>query len=182
MTTLTASTTVTIQAASPVSESVQLAVIPALSSGVLGKGRLVHPSLGTLDYFLEPHQWTNIDGDVLIPPIWSSAKTLSSTANTLWPGALRDVVCVESWIPEKGLSMPLSMLRTMAAFYLNPPDLAAGQYVEWYPNYTSELGFKVIIEDLKVDGETMKMSPLVKGAELVEFEVKLSLRIAERVV
>lgn len=181
MPTLTSSTFFTVANQPTAVESIQLQVVPAGSGAAGGYGRLVHPTLGTLDYTLPPHEWTNLDSDVLITPTWAASKTLTSTANTLWPGNLRDVVVSESWIPEAGLSMPMPMLRLMMAFYLNPPDLAAGEYVEWYPTYSCNLGFKVILEGIDVDGNTLKMTPQTKYIDLIEFPITLKIRPVARI-
>lgn len=181
MPTLTSSTFFTVANQATAVETIQLAVVPAGTGAAGGYGRLVHPALGTLDYTLPPHEWTNLDSDVIIPPTWSASKTLSSTANTLWPGALRDVVVSETWTPDAGLSMPMPMLRLMMAFYLNPPDLAADQYVEWYPTYSSGLGFKVILEGLDIDGVNLKMTPQTKYIGLIEFPITLKIRPVSRI-
>lgn len=177
---LTATTNFTILDASPVVESVQLSVIAAGGPGS-GKGRLVHPTLGTLDYSLAPHEWTSMAEDAVIAPIWSSQMTLSSAANTLWPGNLRDVTPEERWIPSAGLSMPLDMLKSLLAFWMNPPDPATA-HIEWWPSYVSSLGFKVIISAIEVGGAPLTLSPQAVGTDLVEFPVTVKLRIIARVV
>ena len=181
MPTLTSTTFFTVANQPTAVESITLQVVPAGSGAAGGFGRLVHPTLGTLDYVLPPHEWTNLDSDVLITPTWQASKTLTSTANTLWPGALRDVLVTESWLPEAGLSMTMPMLRIMAAFYLNPPDLGAGEYIEWYPTYSCALGFKVILEGLEVDGASMKMTPQTKYLDLIEFPITLKIRPVARI-
>jgi hypothetical protein len=62
MPTLTNSATLAIGAAVPAVEEVSIAVVPAASVAT-GNGRLVHPTLGTLDYTYAPNAWTNVDGD-----------------------------------------------------------------------------------------------------------------------
>lgn len=181
MPTLTSSTFFSVGNQATAVASVQLSIVPAGTGSAGGFGRLVHPTLGTLDYSLPPHRWTNLDSDVLVPPVWASVKTLASTANTLWPGDLRDVVVSENWTPDAGLSMPMPMLRMMLAFFLNPPDLAAGEYIEWYPTYSCNLGFKVILEAVEVDGETLSMTPQSKGINLSEFPVTLKIRPVARI-
>jgi len=180
MPTLTSSTFFTVANQATAVETVQLVVVPAGTGAAGGYGRLVHPTLGTLDYTLPPHEWTNLDSDVIIPPTWAATKTLTSTANTLWPGALKDVVVTETWVPEAGLSMPMPMLRLMMAFYLNPPDLAVSQFVKWYPTYSSALGFNVILEGLDIDGVNLKMTPQTKFTGLIEFPISLKIRPVSR--
>jgi hypothetical protein len=96
MTTLTAATTFSIGASTTVVESAQTTILPVIASGT-GRGRLVHPTLGTYDYEQMPDEWVNVDGDVLIAPIWSSVRTLDGDANTLWQGDIRDVEVEEHW-------------------------------------------------------------------------------------
>ena len=180
MTLLSGTTNFVIQDAAAVQDSLDVFVVQAGGPGT-GMGRLVHPTFGTLDYTLPPHQWTNIDDDLIIPPIWSSTKTLTSGANTLWAGNLRDVEVEERWVPEAGLSMPLDMLRSLLAFWVNPPDPAV-DFIEWYPTYTSTLGFKVAIAAVETNGVPLTLSPQTKYIELVEFPVTVKLRIVERIV
>ncbi len=176
---LTATTNFTILDASPVTDSVQLQVVAAAAPGT-GNGRMIHPTLGSLEYYLAPHEWTGMAEDAIIAPIWASQQTLSSTANTLWPGVLRDVAPEERWLPDAGLSMPLDMLKSLIAFWMNPPDPAVG-YVEWHPSYVTSLKFHVIITAIEVAGAPMTMSPQTVGSNLVEYPVTVKLRIIDRV-
>lgn len=156
MPTLSSSATFTIGAASPAVETLDIPILPAVGS-TTGRGRLIHPTLGTLDFAQGPDEWSGLDTDVLTPPVWASTKTLSGAANTLWRGTLRDGLCVERWTGEDGLSMPLAQLRVLLAFWQNPPDPASGA-VQWWPNYATALGFKVAITAIKVgngDGITL---------------------------
>ncbi|MXS85287.1 hypothetical protein ABO04_04975 [Nitrosomonas sp. HPC101] len=149
MTTLTSQTTFTVGEASTETTSVNITILPALTGGTTGKGRLVHPTLGTYDYEQCPDEWSNVDGDAIIAPIWTSSKTLNGASNTLTMGNLRDVVVEERWTGE--ISAPLTMVRMLAFFWQNPPDPALG-YVYWYPNYLNAHGYKVIITDLELNG------------------------------
>lgn len=176
---LTATTNFTILDASPVIESIVLSVVAAAAPGT-GKGRMIHPTLGALDYTLAPHEWTNMAEDAIIAPIWTSQMTLSSSSNTLWPGSLRDVAPEERWIPSAGLSMPLAMLKALVAFWMNPPDPAVG-FIEWHPSYVTALKFQVIIVGIEVGGAPMTMSPQSVGTDLVEYPVTVKLRIVGRV-
>lgn len=179
MTLLTATTNFTILDASPVVESITLSVVAAGAPGT-GTGRMVHPTLGTLDYTLPPHEWTSMGEDAIISPIWASLQTLSSSANTLWPGNLRDVAPEERWIPSAGLSMPLPMLKALIAFWMNPPDPAVG-YIEWHPSYVTTLKYHVVITSVEVSGAPMTMSPQTVGTDLVEYPVTVKMRITGRV-
>ena len=178
MPTLTASAEFTIGAGSPGVEEITLTILPAASGGA-GLGRLVHPTLGTLDYAMSPSQWSGIDADVIIPPAWASTKTLSGAANTLWRGSLRDGVCVERWGTDCGASMPADQLRMLLAFWQNPPDPANG-YVEWWPSYTSVFGFKVILMNLTAGpGQGVTLDTVLSQGWVVG-QVELTLRVVER--
>lgn len=134
-------------------------VLPALPVES-GYGRIVHPQLGAFDYEVKPDEWMNIDADVVVAPIWASTKTLTGAANVLWPGSIRDVVAFERWKPIGGLSMPITQLRMLMLIWTTPVDPTVG-YVEWWPNYISPNGFKVIPVDLKVGSEGITLNDLI---------------------
>lgn len=116
-----------------------------------GYGRLIHPVLGAFDYEVKPDEWMNIDGDVIIPPVWASTRTLTGAANVLWNGSIRDVVVEERWKALGGLAMPISQLRMLMMIWTNPVDPVEG-YVQWYPSYITPLGFNVLPVGLQVGG------------------------------
>jgi hypothetical protein len=176
MTTLTSSATLTIGDASTAAVSVSLLVIPAIGSAT-GRGRLVHPSLGTYDYPNAPDDWVNIDGDVIIPPIWASSKTLKGSANTLFVGDIRDVTCEEHW--TQPISARMEHLRMLLSMFSNPPDPSVA-YVTWYPNYTSAYGFKVILLDLTVGGSNITLNSM-SALGWAQGNIVLKLKIAGRV-
>ncbi len=171
-------------------ETVIVVLPPAPSS--LGKGRLIHPTLGTLDYEYPPTDWDNINGDVIVKPVWSSSKTLLGSSNTLHAGDIRDVTCFEQWTSERGqLRMPMGQFQTLLAMYTNPPDPnPAGPQIEWYPDYTSSLGYKVSLTDLTVGGQGIRFNWLSHANEYLEDaqgwiadnDVVLSIKIIGRVV
>ncbi len=156
MATLTANTAFTIAASSTVVADVDVEVIAIAAAGA-GRGRLVHPTLGTFDYPYMPEQWTNMDGDSIIKPKWQTAETLSSGQATLWGGNVRDVECVESWTAPGGLSMPMSMLRMLISIFQNPVDPTV-DYLQWWPSYTTALGFDVIMSNLTVGGSDITLT------------------------
>jgi hypothetical protein len=179
MPTLTNSATLAIGGAVSAVEEVAITVVPATSVST-GKGRLVHPTLGTLDYTHAPNSWTNIDGDVLPAPVWASSKTLQGSANTLWTADIRDVTVVERWTADSGgLKMKMSMLRTLLLFWQTPPDPASA-WVLWYPTYTTDLSFKVLLTDLQVGGEGITLNPLATKKNWATEEVALFLKIVAR--
>lgn len=183
MPTITTTSTFTVASAPVATESVPVFVSLTVSNTHMpGLGRLVHPTLGTLDYTHPPTEWTNIDGDVIAPPVWASTKTLLGTSNTLWAGNIRDVVCIERWRERGQLRMTVGQLRTMLAFYQNPPDPSVDA-VEWFPEYTSALGFRVAMVSLTVggDGVTLDWVSRQPQAFVADRDVELQLRILGRV-
>lgn len=173
---LTSQTTFTIGDATTEQASTQITILPALGAST-GTGRLIHPTLGTYDYEKCPDEWSNLDGDVIIAPIWSSSKTLQGAANTLFQGHLRDTIIEERWIAD-GASISLAMLRVLLAFWQNPPN-PASNYVLWYPNYTSSFGYKVILVALEVNGSGINLD-YVSRLGWVTGDVVLRLKVAER--
>lgn len=176
MTTLTASSTITIGDGPTVSESTSLLVLPA-AGAYEGPGRLVHPTFGTYDYERPPDAWTNMDGDALIPPVWASTKTLSGAANTLFVGTLRDVIVEEQW--TQSVCCRIEHVRALLAMWMNPPDPSVA-YVEWYPTYTSALGFKVVLLGLTLGGKDITLTSLSHQG-YVRGPLVLRMRIAGRV-
>ena len=178
MTTLTSSASFTVADATTSIATVALPVISAGGFGAGGTGRLIHPTLGTYDYARAPNEWSNLDGDVVIPPIWSSTKTLLGAANTLFVGDIRDVTVEETW-RESGAAMEAAMLRTLLSFWMNPPDPAVA-FVQWYPSYTSVLGFNVLLLELSLKGRSITFDSLSHQG-WVRGPVNLKIKIVSRV-
>lgn len=176
MTTLTASATLTIGDAATTTEATSLVVLPVAGTNE-GPGRLVHPTFGAYDYERPPDAWTNLDGDVLIPPVWASTKTLDGAANTLFVGSLRDVIVEEQW--NQSVCCSIEHVRALAAVWMNPPDPSVA-YVEWYPSYSSAMGFKVVLLSLTLGGKDITLTSLVHGG-WVRGPLVLRMRIAGRV-
>lgn len=176
MPTLTASANFIIGAGASTVESATVAILPAISAGS-GRGRLIHPTLGTYDYDCMPDRWTNIDGDLIVAPIWSGEKTLLGAANTLQQGHIRDVTVKEEWT----FAMRMPQLRALLLFWMNPPDPDNG-FVEWWPTYTSAQGFKVAMVGLEVAGEEITLNWITKRHAFEIEGVVLRMRIIDRVV
>jgi hypothetical protein len=149
MSTLTSSGTFTVAGSSEYSQvEYSGSVLPPVSYPQ-GNGRIIHPVLGAFDYQCKPDEWLNIDGDAVIAPTWASTKTLKGAAHSLWLGDIRDVVCEERWLGKDGLAMPASQMRMLLAIWIIPVDPTIG-YVQWYPNYTTNIGYNVLPVDLVV--------------------------------
>lgn len=135
-------------------------VLPALMAPY-GKGKISHPIFGTFDYDVKPDQWKNVDTDILIKPVWSGSKTLTSAANTLWFGNIKDVIAEERW--NQNLAMTISQLRLLNSIYTNPVDPSIG-YVQWFPNYSNNNVYNVIPVDLTVaDNDGIVLDDIVNA-------------------
>lgn len=148
---LTQSTSFTIVSAPETVAELSLHVYPALTPPD-GYGRIVHPTLGAFDYEVKPDEWVNIDAEAIIQPIWASARTVTSTINTLWSGVLKDVVVEERWTAPGGIAMPVTQFRMLMTIWTNPidPDVS---YVQWHPNYITGVVYKVLPLSLTVGGQ-----------------------------
>lgn len=181
MATLTSSSTVAIGAGSAVVESVVIPILPALGS-ILGKGRLVHPTLGTLDYPNAPDEWRNVDTDVIIAPIWANAKTLVGSSNALWPGNLRDVEVEERW--TQALNLSAAFFRQLMSFWQTPPDPDTDPPVQWWPNYATALGYQVAIKDVAIGDQGKQqgivLSPTLPLRGWVEGKVIVTMQVLGR--
>jgi hypothetical protein len=179
MTTLTSSATLTLTSGTPVSESISVTVLPAVPYGE-GKGRLVHPTLGAYDYDLEPTEWTNVFGDTVIQPVWSSTRTLDGASNSLWAGSIRDVVCEERWTAQGGLAMTSAQFAIMLAMYQQPPDPETA-WVLWYPNYATDVGYKVLLTELSAGDSNAVVLNGFARAGFIAGKVTLKMRIVGKV-
>lgn len=164
---VTISSSATFQVAGGTTAAVQL-TLPVLPVWPVesGYGRIIHPTIGAFDYETKPDEWMNIDTDVIIPPVWASTRTMTGAANVLWNGDIRDVVVEERWKALGGLAMPISQLRMLLMIWTNPID-PAEDYVRWYPNYISPLGFQVLPISVQVGGQGVTFDDVInyKDAE-----------------
>lgn len=110
-------------------------------------GKLVHPTVGTLQYTFMPYKWSGVDGDVIVLPIWQVEQTLTGRHATMWPGTIEDALCVEFWT-----GLPIAMTDVLQRMYETPTDIEAGQFVVWSPEYCSDNSYKVVIEWLEARG------------------------------
>jgi len=125
-----------------------------------GRGRIIHPILGPFDYEVKPDEWVNIDAEAIIAPMWASTRTITSAANVLWQGYLRDVVVEERWKSLGGLAMPATQLRMLIAIWTQPVDPDVG-YVHWYPSYITTAGFKVLPINLSAGGQGIAVDDVI---------------------
>ena len=173
---LTAEETFTVGAAGElISESVTVTVVDAPTYPG-GKGRLVHPVLGTLDYDIAPDEWDNLDTNILYPPVWQHVKTLSGGASTLWSGHYTDVEVKERWLGK--VAVRADQFRTMVMFWRNPPLPSAAPII-WSPNYATALSFYVIMDKVSTGGSSgVTLDYLVlQGAGFVKGPLEITYRV-----
>jgi hypothetical protein len=185
MTTLSASATLAIGESTPAEASVGITVLPLAGPGE-GTGRLIHPTLGTIDYQFAPDRWRGHIGDAVVFPIWSVSQTLAGALVALWDGTLEDVVVEEAW--EGEIVMRRDELDALLAFYQSPPDPALGVpsgYVQWWPSYESDLGFYVCILAVSAGSsggiELTNIPADADGDEWVEGSVSIRMQLVARV-
>lgn len=177
MTTLTSTATFTVADGPTVTEEVTVPIIAAAAPGE-GKGRLIHPTLGTYDYLHAPDRWSGFDADVIVAPVWANTRTLGGAANVLWQGNIRDADVEEVW--EAGdLGGSLDHLRALLTFWQNPVDPADG-YVEWFPQYTNALGYRVLLLEVAVGGRGVTLDYVSRNG-WVRGAISLRMRIVERI-
>lgn len=153
MTTITASTTFTITAATSYTEQVDLVLLPE-NRGTQALRELHYPNdvFPPLVYPKNPDHWTGFDTEPIKAPILASEKTLGGNNLARWKGFVGDNAVVETWEGDsKTLSMTTDFLRRLLEFYLNPP---ADGYIVWYPKDRTTKGYTIEIESLTVNGST----------------------------
>lgn len=173
---LTASSTFNVADSATVSAEAQTIIQPPVGYGTGGRGRLVHPTLGTYDYANTPDETVNVDGDVCFSPLWAHAMTLGGGQDTLWPGNLRDARVIERW-HQGDVGAPIAHLRTLWAFLTNPPDPASGAFVQWFPNYANARGYKVVLAEVRAGGEGYRIDRRLLSYGYAPAPVELELRI-----
>jgi hypothetical protein len=166
-------------AADVIVEEVTIPIISAPLAAPDGTGKLVHPTLGTYIYEYAPTSWTNIDTDIIVKPEWMTEKVLTGQKFTLWRGYDRDVVVKEKWAAKKGDAAMLNgQIRQLLDFYQNPPTPPS--YVAWYPDYTTNLGFYVIMLSLTAGGDGITFDYFTRTGMFIG-EVELTMQIAARI-
>ncbi len=172
---LTATATFTVADQASVSESITTIVQPPVGVGTGGRGRLVHPVLGTYDYVNSPDETVNIDGDVCIAALWSRAQSIGGQVDTLWPSYLRDGNVIERWI-QTDVGAPIAHLRMLWQLFTNPPA-AGGTQVIWAPNYATNRTYYVILAGVTAGGEEYKLNRYLAKKGYAPNPVELRMRI-----
>lgn len=147
-----------LQQGTPVTAASTVQLLPSGLTGTRGaRRRLVHPdgaSFPALVYYRNPDRTFNFDSDVLRHPIVSVTRTLSSTKVVRFEEVTEDVVVVERWEANGGLSVPVFFLRQLYNLLVNPPafDSVNQTYVIWEPRDESDDTYRVELIGLQVGG------------------------------
>ena len=96
-------------------------------------------------------------------------------ADTLWDGNLRDVVVSEVWSQS---IVPIDHVRALLSYWTQPPNPDSG-YVEWWPSYTTTLGFNVVIESVSGPQGALLLDHVSRQG-YARGPVTMSLRIVSR--
>lgn len=171
---LSSSSTFDVADQATVSESLSVTVEPPVGLGTGGRGRLVHPTLGTYDYPNTPTETVNLDGDVCFPPIFASSRTFGGNVHAQWDGFAGDVVVVERWVNGE-TGGPIAHLRALWQMYANPPE--PGDAVIWTPNYATSKSFRVLIVGVRSGGGEYTIDRYLAGKGFAPSPVELELRV-----
>ncbi len=174
--TLVATSTFNVTDQAPTTVAATAPVLPPVSYGAGGRGRLVHPTLGAYDYANTPDETVNLDGDICVPPIWSHTQTLGGGVDALWPSYPRDCEVIERWL-QGDVGCPINHLRQLWQFFVNPPDPVTGSPIIWAPNYASPRTYKVFLVGLTAGGEQYKLNTRLARYGYAPTPVELKLRI-----
>ena len=172
---LTATNTLSVGDATILDDTVVVTVINTPQIEGVAQGRLAHPGIGTYDYEKAPDEWTNMYTDVIIPPTWSSTKTLTWGQHTLWAGNIRDVEVYEKWNGRVAMKGP--QFTTLLNFWVNPPT--PPDYIIWSPNYLNSNSYKVIIVGVTSGtGSAVNLDyTLFQGSGFIKGPVTLKMRL-----
>lgn len=177
MTTISASTTFTIVAATAYPEQVDLTLLPE-NAGTNVLRELHYPGsvFPPLVYLKNPDHWTGFDTEPIKGPTLVTEKTLGGNKLARWAGYVSDNAVIETWTGDsKVLSMTTDFLRRLLEFYLNPP--AAG-YIVWYPKDRTATGYNIEIESITVNGSTaVSLDYLATKGGYVLGDVALAFRL-----
>lgn len=172
--TITASSTFTVASGSALSASVSSSVLAAVTSPS-GRGRLVHPQLGTYDYANTPDEVEGIDATGLVRPLWIHSVTVGGGVDALWPGHIRDVTVVERW-RNGDVGSTLALFRALWQMFSTTPTDPVGTWVVWSPNYLSAVQYRVLLVDVRAGGgQVLDLRLLRKGyaPQPVELQMRL---------
>lgn len=142
----------------PVVATATLQLLPTGVSGSRGAlRRLVHPDAATFPpvvYYRNPDRLYNFDGEELRHPITAAVRTLTATRTVRFEEETGDVVVVEEWTADGGLSVPLFLFQQLYEYLVNPPDNdpLAPSYILWEPRDQTTDVWRVELLQLQVGG------------------------------
>lgn len=177
--TLSATSTFTVSDQATTDLTAAVTILPAAGAGPGGKGRLIHPTLGTFDYYSPPDETENLDrAGAVMRAMWARSQTLGGQIDVLWPGYLRDVRVIERW-KNGDVGSPLAHLRTLAAMAATPPDPAGGLAgaVVWAPTYAIATRYAVVLAAVRVGGSEYRIDWRLEGLGYTPSPVELEMRI-----
>ena len=173
---ITESGTFDVEDADEVSGSGSAPVLSSSGMDWVGRGRLVHPTIGTYDYDRTPDDVVNLDAGVVVRPIWSHSVTLGGGVDALWAGSMRDVVVVERW-RNGDVGAPIELARALLQMLTVPPVDPSANFVLWYPNYLTTAGYKVALLDLRSGGQSFTLDLRLASYGFTPQPLELEMRI-----
>lgn len=181
---ITATSTFDVTDQTPTTVSASTVVQAPVGFGTGGRGRLVHPTLGSYDYANTPSQIENVDGDICVPALWSHATTLGGGVDALWSGFVRDALVTERWgstqVYGTEVGCTMAQLRQLWQFFANPPDPSTGAFVVWSPNYINGNSYNVAIVAVTAGGKGYTLDVRLAGQGYAPNPVEMQLRILGR--
>lgn len=155
----------------------------ASTTGTGALRRLVYPDAATLAaivYTKNPDDWTNFDVSPLVKrPRVGILQTLEDNKITGWQGYARDASITETWRgSETEASMTLDFLRQLYAYYESPPLTS---FIQWEPRDRTAAVYNIVIENLTVGGQDIRMNYIAANAGYVLGDVALRFRVLSEV-
>jgi hypothetical protein len=144
---------------SAVVASTTLTLLGSGSAGTLGAKRiLTHPdaiNFLPIVYFTHPQFTLGIDNEVLPRVQGSLVRTAETTKVVRHPEFESDVVIVEKWPSDSGISMPSFMARQLYEYAKNTPalNIASPNYITWQPRDKNDKTYNVVIVSFNIGGD-----------------------------
>lgn len=173
---LSSNTSVSVADRTTASSDLTDTLLPPVGVGTGGRGRLVHPTLGTYDYANTPDETVNVEVVASMPPLWLHSQTISGAVETRWLGVLQGMRVVERWL-NGDVGALLTHLNQLWTFYANPPNPDAASYVTWAPNYAHSAVYNVVIVGLRCGGTEYTLNQRLKGYGYAPQPVELEMSI-----
>lgn len=130
-----------------------------LGTGTAGtpgaKHVLTHPTAGLapLTYISNPDRILNLDNDVLVSPLITTALTLADRKVFRFEGFLADTIVTEIWIAGgTKMAMLAAQARLLYEYWINVPDFdpVSPVYVQYQPRSRNAKTYNVEIVSLSI--------------------------------